>query len=149
MRLWADSEKVHSLAAVLAPACCDRSSPAELSSLLFIQVQEAQQRNEPIRVRLPDGGEKQGIQGVTTPLDIANSLSKSLAKKVVVADVDGGKWDLFRPLERDCELHLHTFDNVKGKDVSTDGHLQPARAEAVQCGVWLSRVWHLAGHLCF
>lgn len=68
---------------------------------------------------LPDGGEKSAVKGVTTPLDIANSLSKSLAKRVVVAEVDGGKWDLFRPLEGDCKLTLHTFDDTKGKDVST------------------------------
>ena len=70
-------------------------------------------------VTLPDGSEKSAVRGVTTPLEIANSLSKSLAKKVVVADVDGGKWDLFRPLEGDCKLQLHTFDDPKGKDVSS------------------------------
>ena len=83
-----------------------------------MQVSEARERNEAISVRLPDGGEKAAVKGVTTPLDIANSLSKSLAKKVVVAEVDGGKWDLFRPLERDCQMTLHTFDDAKGRDVS-------------------------------
>ena len=94
----------------------------ELSQALsfhsVLQTSQAQDRNEPIRVSLPDGGEKAGVRGVTTPLDIANSLSKSLAKKVVVADVDGGKWDLFRPLEDDCQLQLFEFSDPKGKDVS-------------------------------
>ena len=83
-----------------------------------VQLSEAQQRNEPITVTLPDGGQKPAVRGVTTPLDVASSLSKSLAKKVVVADVDGDKWDLFRPLEEDCRLQLFTFDDPKGKHVS-------------------------------
>lgn len=82
-----------------------------------MQVAAARERNEQITVTLPDGGTKTAVKGATTPLDIAGQLSKSLAKQVVVADVDGGKWDLFRPLEQDCRLELHTFDNAKGKDV--------------------------------
>ena len=81
------------------------------------QVAAARERNEQLTITLPDGGTKAAVKGVTTPLDIAGQLSKSLAKQVVVADVDGGKWDLFRPLEHDCRLELHTFENAKGKDV--------------------------------
>ena len=84
----------------------------------MLQVSEAQQRNETIKITLPDGSEKSAVRNVTTPLEIANSLSKSLAKKVVVADVNGSKWDLFRPLEGDCSLQLFTFEDPKGKDVS-------------------------------
>lgn len=71
----------------------------------------------PIRVVLPDGTEKAGVKGVTSPLDIANQLSKSLAKKAIVAKVDGQVWDLARPLEGDCALQILGFDDPDGKEV--------------------------------
>ena len=83
-----------------------------------MQVAAAREESAEIQLTLPDGSTKAAVRGVTTPLDVASQLSKSLAKKVVVADVDGGKWDLFRPLERDCRLQLYTFEDAKGKDVS-------------------------------
>jgi hypothetical protein len=80
-------------------------------------VEAAKAANVPITVVLPDGAKKSGIKGETTPLDVANDISKSLAKKVVVAKVDGEVWDLFRPLEGDCALSLHNFDDPEGKEV--------------------------------
>ena len=53
----------------------------------------------------------------TTPLDIAGGISKKLAKSALVAKVDGEKWDIFRPLERDCKLEIYTFDSEVGKEV--------------------------------
>eukprot|EP00201_Polytomella_parva_P004255 CAMPEP_0175087738 /NCGR_PEP_ID=MMETSP0052_2-20121109/29998_1 /TAXON_ID=51329 ORGANISM="Polytomella parva, Strain SAG 63-3" /NCGR_SAMPLE_ID=MMETSP0052_2 /ASSEMBLY_ACC=CAM_ASM_000194 /LENGTH=655 /DNA_ID=CAMNT_0016360119 /DNA_START=1538 /DNA_END=3505 /DNA_ORIENTATION=+ len=49
-------------------------------------------------------------------MDIANEISKSFAKKVVVADVDDHAWDLLRPLESDCALKLYSFEDTEGKD---------------------------------
>lgn len=63
------------------------------------------------------GAQVPGVRGVTTPLDVANALSKSLAKRVVVAEADGAEWDLFRPLRAPCALRLHTFDDDLGKHV--------------------------------
>jgi threonyl-tRNA synthetase len=40
-----------------------------------------------ITITLPDGKEKAGVAFETTPLQIAESISKSLADKVVVAKV--------------------------------------------------------------
>lgn len=85
-------------------------------------IEAAKEANVPINVVLPDGATKAGVQGVTTPLDIANDISKSLAKKTVVAKVDGETWDLFRPLEGDCTLSLHSFDDPEGKEVSVMLH---------------------------
>ena len=42
---------------------------------------------EPITVTLPDGKTKEGVSWVTTPLNIAEGIAKSLAEKVVVAKV--------------------------------------------------------------
>ncbi len=50
-------------------------------------------------------------------MDIAKSISKSLANNAVVAKVDGKEWDLLRPLEGDCKMSLHTFDEQEGKEV--------------------------------
>lgn len=93
-------------------------------------VEAAKAANVPITVVLPDGAKKSGVKGVTTPLDVANDISKSLAKKVVVAKVDGEEWDMFRPLEGDCTLSLHSFDDPEGKEV-----------RAAVAGVSISRAW--------
>ena len=77
----------------------------------------ARAANEPITVTLPDDKQVAGVRGMTTPLDVATQLFKSLAKKVVVAKVDGAEWDLFRPLRADCALQLLTFDDDLGKHV--------------------------------
>jgi threonyl-tRNA synthetase len=81
-------------------------------------VEAARAANVAITVTMPDGKQRQAVKGVTTPLDIAKEVSASLAKKVVVADVDGAPWDLMRPLEGDCALKLFSFDDPEGKDVS-------------------------------
>jgi len=41
----------------------------------------------PITVTMPDGGTRPAVAGVTTPLDVAAAISKSLAKEAVVAKV--------------------------------------------------------------
>ena len=91
------------------------SSPAS-----HMQLEEAKQEQAPIKVTLPDGSEKPGIRLVTTPMDIAKAISKSLANNAVVAKVDGKEWDLLRPLESDCKLSLHNFADREGKEVRID-----------------------------
>ena len=61
--------------------------------------------------------ERAGVKGVTTPMDIANQISKGLAKKAVVAKVDSAAWDLLRPLQGDCALQLLCFEDAEGKEV--------------------------------
>lgn len=98
---------------------------------------------EEIKVTLPSGDVKEGTSFETSPMDIAKSISNSLANNVVVAsvkyknrvgtldsalskveevDYQSGEegwilWDLTRALEGDCELKLHTFDDKEGKTV--------------------------------
>ncbi len=59
----------------------------------------------PIQVRFPDGAVKEFPDG-TTALDVAQSISKGLAKASVAAKVNGRVWDLGRKLPPDCELLL-------------------------------------------
>ena len=54
---------------------------------------------DPITIKLPDGTEKKGVKGKTTPYDIALGISKGLAENSVVAKVNGKGWDMKRPLE--------------------------------------------------
>lgn len=93
-------------------------------------VAAARAANVPIAITLPDGGQRSGVKGATTPLDVAKDISAGLAKKVVVAEVDGRPWDLARPLEGDCALKLFDFDSPEGKDVGARG----AAAAAQQPG---------------
>jgi threonyl-tRNA synthetase len=58
-----------------------------------------------------------GTSWETTPLQIAQSLSKSLAERTVIAKVDGVLWDLVRPLESSCDLQLLDFESDDGKKV--------------------------------
>ena len=87
------------------------------------QVAAAKEANKPIKVSLPDGSTQPGVAGVTTPMDIAKTLPKSVQKKAVIAKVKSGEaaaagtWDLLRPLETDCSLELFSFEDKIGKDV--------------------------------
>ncbi len=87
------------------------------------RVADAKQAEKPIQVTLPDGAVQKGVAGVTTPMDVAKTLPKSVVKKAVVAKVkaesasEAVTWDLLRPLESDCNLELCTFDDKTGKDV--------------------------------
>jgi threonyl-tRNA synthetase len=68
----------------------------------------------PIVVTLPDGAQKEGTAGVTTPMDIANGISKGLAQRVICAKVDGHTWDPLRPLTTSCSLQLLDFADKDG-----------------------------------
>ena len=68
------------------------------------------------RITLPDGTVKEGKKWVTTPLDVAREISKSLAANALISQVNGVLWDMARPLEGDCELKLFTFDSDEGRD---------------------------------
>mgnify|MGYP001127034926 FL=1 len=71
----------------------------------------------PINVVLPSGNTFAGIAYETTPLDVAKSLSNSLAKKAVVALVNGELWDMTRPLEDNCSLEILDFNSEPGQHV--------------------------------
>jgi len=81
-------------------------------------VEAARAANVEITLTLPDGKQRKAVKGVTTPLEVAKDISSGLAKKVVVAEVDGQPWDLARPLEADCSIKLFGFDDPEGRDVS-------------------------------
>ena len=69
-----------------------------------------------IKVTLPDGSEREYADGAS-PLDVAESISKSLAKKALAAKVDGEMWDLVRPLEGDAEVAIITDRDPEGLEL--------------------------------
>ena len=69
-----------------------------------------------INVTLPDGSIRELPEGAT-PLDLAESISKSLAKASIIAEVDGQDWDLTRPLEGDAKVALITRKDEKALEV--------------------------------
>ncbi|KAJ9188000.1 hypothetical protein P3X46_003402 [Hevea brasiliensis] len=69
-----------------------------------------------IKITLADGKVKEGKRWLSSPMDIAREISKSLAANALIAQVDGTLWDMNRPLESDCELKIFTFDSDEGRD---------------------------------
>ncbi len=69
-----------------------------------------------IKVTLPDGSEREYADGAS-PLDVAESISKSLAKKALAAKVDGELWDLVRPLEGNAEVAIVTSRDPEGLEL--------------------------------
>lgn len=112
-----------------------------------MQVQRARAENVPIRIRLPDGSVKEGVKGVTTPQAILQQLPRSVAKKAVVAKVDGRVWDLFAPLEGECDLQILSFEDPEGKEVLLmlvcqhyhSVNAQSHHAHSCRCTSWAMR----------
>jgi len=69
----------------------------------------------PIKISLPNGKQQEGKAGITKPMDIAKSISQSLARDALIALVNGKPYDLDLPLEEDCELEIKKFDSPEGK----------------------------------
>ncbi len=80
-----------------------------------------------IRIKLPDGSEKQVPKG-TTALDIARSISPRLADAAVVAKIapihgasgNGNKGqlvDLAKPIEQDAEVRILTDRDPESLEV--------------------------------
>lgn len=69
-----------------------------------------------INVTLPDGSKREFPDGAS-PLDVAESISKSLAKKALAARVNGELRDLKRPLEGDASVAIVTDKDPDGLEL--------------------------------
>lgn len=69
-----------------------------------------------IKVTLPDGAVREYEDGAS-PYDVAASISGSLAKRTLVARVNGDLWDLMRPLETDTSLELLDAKSPEGLEL--------------------------------
>jgi threonyl-tRNA synthetase len=69
-----------------------------------------------INVSFPDGSKREYPDG-STPLSIAESISKSLAKRSIVAKVNGELRDMKRPIQGDATLALLSASDAEGLEV--------------------------------
>ena len=67
-----------------------------------------------INITLPDGSVRQYEKG-TTAHQIALSISEGLARNVLAAEVNGEVWDSSRPIIKDAEVKLLTWNDTAGK----------------------------------
>jgi threonyl-tRNA synthetase len=68
------------------------------------------------QVTLPDGSVQSVAEG-TRPIDVAAKIGQRLADDAIVARVNGGLWDLTRPLESDAKLEILTTKSAEALQV--------------------------------
>jgi len=88
-----------------------------------------------IKITLPDGSVREYQAGVTG-LDIAKSISESLAREVLAAKVNGEVWDATRPINSDATVQLLTWNDDEGKATlwHSSAHLLAEAIEALYPG---------------
>ena len=69
-----------------------------------------------IQITLPDGASRSYGAGVTG-MEIAESISKSLAKAAVAVTVDGEQRDLSDPIHADAKVAIITLDSDEGLEI--------------------------------
>jgi len=67
-----------------------------------------------MKITLPDGAVREYEVG-TSALQVAESISQGLAKKVLAAEVNGEVYDLTRPIKTDATVKLLTWEEDGGK----------------------------------
>jgi threonyl-tRNA synthetase len=89
-----------------------------------------------VKITFPDKSVREFEKGITA-LEIAKSLSNSLAREVVAATVNGDVWDITRPIETDADLKLHKFDDPEGKHAfwHSSAHLMAQALQSVFPGI--------------
>lgn len=89
-----------------------------------------------IKVKFPDGSEKEFQKGVT-PFEIAQGISTRLANEVLVATVNGQIWDLQRPINEDATIKLHKWEDKEGKKTfwHSSSHLLAEALESLYPGI--------------
>ncbi|AGO11222.1 AaceriACL039Wp [[Ashbya] aceris (nom. inval.)] len=96
-----------------------------------------------ISVVLKDGSEKPAVAWETSPMDIAQQISKSFADRQCISKVNGELWDLERPLEGvegdKVKLEFFDFESNEGRRVfwHSAAHVL---GEACEC--------NLGAHIC-
>ncbi|XP_044770094.1 threonine--tRNA ligase, mitochondrial isoform X3 [Neomonachus schauinslandi] len=91
----------------------------------------AQKEHRTIKISLPGGQKVDAVAWNTTPYQLAQQISSTLADTAVAAQVNGELYDLERPLETDSDLRFLTFNSAEGKAVfwHSSTHVLGAAAE--------------------
>ena len=69
-----------------------------------------------ITLRFPDGSTREVESGLN-PLEIAQGLSRSLAKAALAAKVNGTTVSLLQPVSESCDFQILTWDDPEGRAV--------------------------------
>ncbi|KAM8932211.1 threonine--tRNA ligase, mitochondrial isoform 1-T1 [Lycaon pictus] len=90
-----------------------------------------QKERQTIKITLPGGQKVDAVAWNTTPYQLAQQMSSTVADTVVAAQVNGELYDLERPLETDSDLKFLTFSSAEGKAVfwHSSTHVLGAAAE--------------------
>ena len=84
-----------------------------------------------IVLTFPDGNKREFEAGITAG-EVAKTISMSLSKKAISADLDGSHWDLQWPILRDSEISINTLKD-KNRAIELVRHdLAHIMARAVQ-----------------
>ena len=91
-----------------------------------------------INISLPDGiviNAKKGINAI----EVAKSKSEGLARNILSASINNEIWDINRPINSDCTLKLHTFNDIEGKKCfwHSSAHLMAEALEDLYPGIKL------------
>ena len=88
-----------------------------------------------INITFPDGSAREYEAGVTG-LDIAKSLSNSLAREVLSVNVNEELWDLTRPIMKDATIRLNKWEDEDGKHAfwHSSAHLMAEAIESLYPG---------------
>ena len=89
-----------------------------------------------IRITFPDKSVREYEPGISG-LDIAKSISNSLAREVVAVSVNSELWDATRPILTDASVVLHKFDSPEGKHAfwHSSAHLMAEALESLYPGI--------------
>jgi threonyl-tRNA synthetase len=90
---------------------------------------------EEITITFPDGSRKAYDSGVTGQ-QIAEGISKGLAKEALAVEVNSEVWDLSRPIKQDATLKILKWADDGGKDAywHSSAHLMAEAVEALYPG---------------
>ena len=72
----------------------------------FRRRQKDEKYMEKIIITFPDGNKREYGAGITAG-EVAQTISISLSKKAISADLDGNHWDLQWPIYQDAELSIN------------------------------------------
>ena len=88
-----------------------------------------------IKITFPDGDRKEYNSGITGT-QIAQSISKGLAKEALAVEINGEVWDLSRPIQQDASLKILKWTDNGGKDAywHSSAHLMAEAVESLYPG---------------
>ncbi len=91
-----------------------------------------------IKITFPDNNVREYPEGITG-LDIAKSLSNSLAKEILAVEVNGEVWDVTRPINQDADIRLFKWEDEEGKHAfwHSSAHLMAEALEFFYPGIKL------------